>query len=98
MELLFLPILLFVAVPPLALLPAAVFGYRAYRRWFGARRGFVRLMVATVVWIAYAVYESSIYAWSQEVVAPIRVDLFLVAPLLYGATIVGITAWRDIAR
>lgn len=72
----------FVWFPWLALLPGAFFGVRWWRarrnRWF---------FVASIAWIGFALYELRMQAWSKAVVAPIRVDLFLVAPILVGLNI-----------
>ena len=87
MELLALPFLLFVAVPPLALLPAA--GFLLPLRGGRVEHGRAWLGLAGVAWIAYAVYECAVWVWSQDVVAPIRVDLLLIAPVLYLVTALG---------
>jgi len=45
------------------------------------------------VWGGYGVYERAMFAWSKTVTAPIRVDLLLIAPVLYVATACGLIAW-----
>lgn len=94
---LLLPILLFfaIALPPIALAPAIVF---AIAYWRARPRAPWLLLCATIVWMLYTIYEVYIFRWSQTVTAPIRVDLMLVAPILYAVTVAGLIAWRRRSR
>lgn len=84
MDLLFLPMPLLLAVPGLPFVPALALSGCAAWRWRRLGRG-ARFVVAAcaVFWVAYAVYETVMYFWMQTVIAPIRVDLLLIVPLLY---------------
>lgn len=97
MELLFLPMLIFLAAPYLAFVPAALFGACYWRGRGVGGGGWARalLILTAVVWVAYGVYEIRMYYWSKTVIAPIRVDLFLAAPIIYLVTSLGaISCWR----
>ncbi len=80
----------------LAVIVALVFGISAMPS-LPTRRGVARdggigwtLLGCAVVWAAYAVYEWTMHLWERTVVAPIRVDLALLAPVLYLAAGIGI--------
>jgi len=84
------PMIFCMAHPFAALIPAAVFAVLAVRsrnRWV--------VGVAAVAWIAYAIYEWRMSIWAASVIAPVRVDLFVLAPVLYGITVLGV--WAVIA-
>lgn len=89
-DLFYAPMRLLVERPYLALLPAALFaaGYSAARP---AAPRFV--LIVAGMWALYAVYETYMHHWARTVVAPIRVDLLLLAPLLYLLTLAGVIAW-----
>ena len=89
-ELLFTPILPFVFFPPLAFLVAGGFGWAYWRRRKEPVTGRVGIALAIAAWALFGVYESYMYYWSQTVIAPIRVDLLLLTPILYGVTIFGL--------
>jgi hypothetical protein len=94
------PLGLFVSHPFLAFLPALAFlGYYFVRRPAAAALkvpGQVRWsLVAGLLWTVYALYELAMYQWSRTVIAPIRIDLFLVGPLLYVLTAAAL--WSCIA-
>jgi len=89
MELLFAPFMLFGLAPGLGLVPALLFGGCLLRR-SGSRRRRIAMWLALVSWTVYGCYETWVYFWARTVVAPIRVDLLLIAPLLYVVTAVGI--------
>lgn len=93
-DILYAPFVLFVGYPGLAFVPGAIFG--AGYLW--ARRrdaGATALLIASLVWLVYAVYEVVMYRWSRAAVSLIGVDLLSLAPLLYIVTIVGaIGFWR----
>jgi len=42
--------------------------------------------LAVGLWVAFWPYETQMLKWEKTVIAPIRVDLFLVAIFLYGMT------------
>ena len=87
------PMRLFVARPYLALVPGLAFalGFRALR----GRRGAWLLLSAAILWALYAAYETYMLQWSKTVVAPIRVDLLLLTPILYAAVVAGLVGlWK----
>lgn len=88
-ELALYPLALLAAVPGLAFLPAALLALWVRRRWsgFGPGRKFLAV-TGLATWFLYAPYETYMYFWMRTVIAPIRVDLLLAAPLLYAATLV----------
>ena len=89
-----LPFLVFIALPPLALLPGLAFWLVWRRRRQRIRRPFW-IFAAVGAWALYAVYESGVWLWSRDVVAPIRVDLLVIAPLLYGLSLAAVAVlWR----
>lgn len=93
LEILFLPIALMASLPGTALLPGTLFLILYFRRRkavSGIRRAMI--MMAAILWIAYGLYETRMYFWMQTVIAPIRVDLLLIAPLLYVVTVIGAIA------
>jgi hypothetical protein len=93
LNLLFAPFLPILAFPPLAFPPAVVFGACYYcRRSSGRRGGKLTLLLPAAAWAAYGVYEIRMYYWSKTVVAPIRIDLLLIVPVLYLILAVGIWA------
>jgi len=80
LQLLFLPFQAFLVFPPLAIFVGL--GFRAIHRGRGGERGAAG--TAAVLWMAYGVYECYIsWIWSPSHIAPIRADLFLIAPILY---------------
>jgi hypothetical protein len=42
----------------------------------------------SVLWLAYTLYESAMWYWAKGVVAPIRIDLILIAPAMILSTAV----------
>lgn len=91
------PLVLFVERPYLAFIPAALFLlYYFARRPAAAELGVpgqVRWsVVAGLVWIVYGLYEMRMQQWSRTVMGAIRVDLFLVFPVLYLLTAVAIVS------
>src|SRR5262245_14435737 len=90
------PFSTFLERPLLAFLPAVMFGacYLLHRRP-DARRHFRLILIAAGSWAAYAVYECGQHLWSNERGIPIRIDLFLIIPLLTTALIAGLLGcWR----
>ena len=64
---------------------------------FGLRSGSATVarriaLTAAILWLLYAIYEWRMFLWSQTVSAPIRVDLLLIAPMLYLTTVAGLVA------
>jgi hypothetical protein len=106
-ELLYWPIRALHDEPLLAFVPAALlalmaFGCRRLPRHAAAR---LWTTVAAGMWAASGVYELRMQAWERTVTAPIRVDLLLIGPILYAATLGATIAWarwrvggRDPAR
>lgn len=99
MELLFLPMNVFIAFP----LAAAVIGFfflsyyfRNRRKWSGQERYRTPkklIIVCGCLWVAYAIWEGAMHVWAKGVVAPIRIDLLLIAPVLYAVTALGVVGW-----
>lgn len=94
---LFAPLGLLLSYPPLAFIPAALFLlYYFVRRPAAAERGVpgeVRWsLVAGLAWMVYGFYEMLMYQWSKTVMGAIRVDLFLVLPVLFLLTAVAIVS------
>jgi hypothetical protein len=86
----FAPFAILVARPYLALAPALIFGLGYARMQPAAPRS---LLAATLVWALYAAYEIYMFFWAKTVVAPIRVDLLLLAPVLYLVTVLAAVGW-----
>lgn len=95
-DLAFAPIRLVMDHTYLALVPAALLAL-GYARHRSTGRGRL-LLVAALVWIGYAAYETRMYYWSKTVTAPIRVDLLLITPLLYALTLWAAARWVELAR
>lgn len=96
LQAIFAPIALCMEHPWLALVPACFFSGISLARWRSVpprrRRA---LVVASLIWFAYAIYEWRMSLWAETVIVPIRVDLLLVAPALYFATVAGLVALRE---
>ena len=64
--------------------------------WRSPRRRSLGLAIVAALpalaWTAYAVYEWRMNLWSASVVAPIRVDLLVMIPLLIGISLLGVAA------
>ena len=96
MDPIFFPIVLMIAVPPLGLVPALLFGacFRRLRPQL-TRSGAVFVVAGALSWFGYTLYECAIWVWSQGVTAPIRVDLQAIAPILYLVSFLGLLAcWK----
>lgn len=79
LQLIFLPFQACLVFPPLAIIVGLVF--RAIHR---GRVGGGASGTAAVLWMAYGLYECYMsWMWSPSHIAPIRADLFLIAPVLY---------------
>ncbi|MBI4056306.1 MAG: hypothetical protein HY399_02025 [Elusimicrobia bacterium] len=94
------PLVLFLYFPPLAFVPAAIFMWLRFRLRKGTSNPPKTIWIgaATVVWTLYGIYETKMYFWSQKVIAPIRLDLGFIAPVLYFLTITGIISYFKIKR
>lgn len=61
-------------------------------RRIASRRGLRwTIIITAIAWIAYAMYAWRMKMWASTQIAPIRVDVFLVAPVMYGMSALG--AW-----
>ena len=78
--------------PVLAFLPAAAFALLAWRMRGRGRFPFAAPAAASALWTLFGVYETAMHEWEKTVTAPIRVDLILLAPVLWIVTTVGIAA------
>ncbi len=100
----FFPIALMVGYPFLAFVPAGSFlSFYFWQRNRGesahSKKAFFRVLLCGLAWLVFAIYEYRMYYWSKTVVAPIRVDLLLITPILYLFTIAGFLAiWRILKR
>jgi hypothetical protein len=93
MKTLYYPINWFIERPYLAILPVLIFGFCYFS--FRSRSATVArriALTAAILWLLYANYEWRMFLWSKTVSAPIRVDLLLIAPVLYLATLAGLVA------
>jgi hypothetical protein len=93
MKMVYYPINWFIERPYLAVLPVLIFAFC----YLGLRSGSARVsrriaLTAAILWLLYAIYEWRMFLWSRTVSAPIRVDLLLIAPMLYLITIAGLVA------
>jgi hypothetical protein len=91
----FFPVALLTAFPLGALVPAGAFfafflKFRGRTQTPDMKRAVFWTLAAGLVWLAYALYKLKMHQWSKTVVAPIRVDLLLLTPILYLFTIFGI--------
>lgn len=96
MGILYLPFIALIAVPPLGLVPCPLLGicFSRHRSRF-SRWGATWVLGASLAWLVYTIYECAVWAWSQSVIAPIRVDLLVIAPTLYTLSFLGCRAcWK----
>jgi hypothetical protein len=86
------PTVVWVEYPLLTLVPVLLFGAAFWhlRRTGRRSRG---LLIATALWVLYAIYECVMFVWAQRVIAPIRIDLIVLGPLMYVVTGVGLVSW-----
>ena len=98
METLFLPFQIFQQTPAMALLPALVLAALLLVGDRSQPQRPTRLVVSCItLWIVYAIWEYRVQVWAQTEIAPIRVDLLLIAPLLIIATFwsgIALYKWR----
>jgi len=69
---------------------AGLFGWACWKRRGEPFVGRFGIALAVAVWALFGVYEGYMYFWSRTVIAPIRVDLLLLTPILYAVTILGL--------
>lgn len=99
LDLLFGPVVVLHDRPVLAFVPALAFLLLAVAIRPRARRPSIVLSAAAVVWMLSGVYEMAMHEWEKTVVAPIRVDLLLLAPVLWLVTIAAVVmALMSISR
>ena len=98
MEILFLPFQIFILFPPLAFVVAGVF----LALFLNARKKLKSvnflLLITVIVWFVYGLWELYMHYWSKTVVAPIRVDLLLIAPLLYLISVLGLVSYYRLRK
>jgi len=82
--LVYIPFQIFLFFPVLTLIPAAAFLLAFIRQ----KR--VILLAVSAAWLAYGSWEWYMHEWSKTVVAPIRIDLLLIVPVIYVLTAFGI--------
>jgi len=104
MEYLFAPFTLFQLYPIMALLPAAIFLLLAFQRVRNNKSrqstsGIVPELVAGLLWLGYAYWEYRVQIWAVDEIAPIRVDLLLIYPVLIFISLWSlIRYWRSSRR
>lgn len=98
MDILFLPFQVFQMLPALALLPALAMAALLVLGNHNNTQRPTRLVVScTVLWIAYALWEYRVQVWAETEIAPIRVDLLLIGPLLIimtACSCIALARWR----
>jgi hypothetical protein len=93
MKMVYFPINWFIERPYLAILPVLIFGFCYLSLRSGSAKVARRIaLTAAILWLLYAIYEWRMFLWSRTVSAPIRVDLLLIAPVLYLTTVAGLVA------
>ncbi len=92
LDILFGPVVAIHDRPVLAFLPAIVFAVLALWARDRARRPSIALALVSAVWMVSGIYEMAMREWEKTVVAPIRVDLLLLAPVLWVVTMIGVYA------
>jgi len=93
LEILFFPIVLMASLPGTAMIPAAIFVGLYFKKRNGISKvSRILTICVALVWTIYGLYETGMYFWMKTVIAPIRVDLLLIVPILYLVTIVGTIA------
>jgi hypothetical protein len=86
----FVPVVMWqlIASPSISGLPALLTMTTAAYGFFhvstqNRRAAIVLIVVSTAMWIFYGMYEHQMLFWARTVDTPIRVDLLVLAPLLY---------------
>lgn len=98
MEVIFTPFTVFQACPMLAIVPAAlIMAPLLLTKGDTEAKPTKMVLSCACLWIAYSLWEYRVHAWAENEVAPIRVDLLLIAPLLLITTVgacVALVRWR----
>jgi len=81
---LLLPFKIFQLYPLLILLPAGIF----FIIFLFSKKKF--LLMISAAWLAYGGWEWHMQGWTDSVIAPSRTDLFVIVPLLYFLSAVGL--------
>ena len=84
---LFAPFTVFQLYPIVALLPAAIFLLLAFQRFrknenHKSTSRIAPELIAGFLWLGYAYWEYRVQLWAVNEIAPIRVDLLLIYPVL----------------
>lgn len=90
LKLFFLPTGIISDYPALGLVPTLLFavaGFCYRRRGFGM---VLLIVFAAIAWGCFTAYSFRMREWEKTVVAPIRIDLLLLAPVLYIVTLAGV--------
>ena len=95
-DVVFVPVRVLTEYPYLSFIPSALFLilHTVFKEFSPAGLRLQRyvLLCSGIAWGLYGIYELAMREWSKTVVAPIRVDLLLVTPLLYLSTLLGAIA------
>jgi len=95
LEIFFLPIVILGLLPGTAFIPGIAFiALYCARREKIAKISRIIIAGTTLAWLIYGIYETRMYFWMKTVIAPIRIDLLLITPVLYLLTIAGIVAFQ----
>ena len=98
MELLYLPFQLFILFPPVAL----AFGFVFLILFLIIRKKTntisYLLFCSTILWFVYGLWEIKMSYWSKTVIAPIRVDLIFIVPLLYAISVAGFISYYRLSK
>jgi hypothetical protein len=92
LDILFGPVVAIHDRPVLAFVPAAAFALLAWRMRGRARFAYIALAATAILWTLFGVYETAMHEWEKTVTAPIRVDLLLLAPVLWLVTMTAVGA------
>ena len=98
MEFLYLPFNIFVFFPPLAFLVAFAFLILLLKFHKKANSFSYLLLITSLLWVIYGIWEIKMFYWSKTVIAPIRIDLLLIVPFLYIISGLGIYIYCRIEK
>jgi len=96
MDYLFAPFIIFQLMPLSALTPALLLMFLLFRHSPNPGERPLRLVMScSLLWIAYAIWEYRVKIWAENEIAPIRVDLLLIYPVLTLLSVCAtIALWR----